>query len=73
MATLLAERMFRNCNSSLLRHVVNQSFLLIHIYVSAGLWQVLTNYVALLCVKMTNSEHCSMYGVNDEKLISGIL
>ena len=52
MATLLAEMMFRNYNSSLLRqHRVKESFFSIHEYTSATLGRVLTNYVALLWVE----------------------
>jgi hypothetical protein len=52
MGTLLAEIMFRNYNSSLLRqNTLNKSLFLIYIYTSAALGRVFTNYVALLWVE----------------------
>lgn len=48
MATVLADIMFRNCNSSLLRqHAGNQSFFSINVYTGAALGR----YVALLSVE----------------------
>ena len=52
-ANLLAEIMFRNYNSLILRpHTVNQSFFLIYVYTGAALGPVLTKYLTLLKLKM---------------------
>jgi hypothetical protein len=48
MATVLADIMFRNCNSSLLKqHAKNQSFFLINVHTDAALGL----YMALLWVE----------------------
>ena len=48
MVTLLAEIMFRNHNSSLLRqYTANQSFFSIYVYAGMALRRVLMNYAAL--------------------------
>jgi hypothetical protein len=55
IANLLAEIMFRNYTSPILRpHTVNQSFFLIYLYTGAALGQVLTNYLTLLKLKMAS-------------------
>jgi len=54
MATLLAEKMFRNYKSSLLRQHRSYLRIYIHTHTSAVLGQVLINYVVLLWVEDGN-------------------